>query len=253
MMPDFTGKTALITGGGVGIGRDTAIALAASGARVAVTYLSHEPDAEFREQVAATGGPLVVARLDVTQEAEIALKIPEVAEALGGRIDILVNNAGGLIGRVSIPEMEPEHWRRVIEVNLNSVFYVTRSVLPFMTSGWGRVINVSSLAGHNGGSDGSTPYASAKAGLFGFTRGLAKELAPRGITVNAVAPGLILGTPFHATFTPLLAQQEAISRIPLGRPGTPMDVAGCIAWLSSDSSSFVTGSVIDINGGQYFR
>jgi len=249
---DLSGKTALITGGGIGIGRASAVALAQAGARVAVTYLSHPPEKEFLADIQATGHPLTAEQMDATDDTEVTRVFERIAGTLGS-VDILVNNAGGLLRRVDIADMKTDFWHQVIDVNLSSAFYCTRTVLPFMNNGWGRVINVASLAGHNGGSNGSTAYATAKAGMFGLTRGLAKELAPKGITVNAVAPGLILDTPFHETFTPPPAQQEAIGRIALGRAGFPPDVAGSVVWLASDMAAFITGTIVDINGGQYFR
>jgi len=252
MALDLSGKTALVTGGGVGIGSATALALAQTGARVAVTYLSHSPDTQLLAGVEAAGHPLLVEQLDATNENQVTEVFGRIAAELGS-VDILVNNAGGLLARTDIAQMESKFWHQVIDVNLSSAFYCSRAVLPFMGTSWGRIINIASLAGHNGGANGSTAYATAKAGMFGLTRGLAKELAPRGITVTAVAPGLILDTPFHETFTPPAAQQKSIESIALGRAGTPPDVAGSVVWLASDMASFVTGTVVDINGGQYFR
>ena len=144
------------------------------------------------------------------------------------------------------------HWDHVLELNLTSVFSCTRVALPYIPEG-GRIVNISSLAAHNGGGQGSAAYSAAKAGVNGFTRSLAKELGPRRITVNAISPGLILDTPFHQTFTPEADQQLAIKATPLGRAGKPSDVAGAVLFLVSESGSFCTGVVIDLNGGTYFR
>jgi 3-oxoacyl-[acyl-carrier protein] reductase len=169
-----------------------------------------------------------------------------------GKLDILVNNVGGLVKRSPISEMPFELWKEVIAVNLDSAFLITHYLLPILSRGNGRIINIASLAGRNGGHPGATAYAAAKAALFGFTRGLSKELAPEGITVNALAPGFIEGTPFHDTFTTAESKRVSISTIPVGRAGAPNDVASAALWLASDSAAFVTGTVIDINGGQYF-
>jgi 3-oxoacyl-[acyl-carrier protein] reductase len=250
MTSELTGATALVTGGGVGIGRQIALRLAGAGARVAVTYRTHEPDDEL---VGVLGGSdAVLLPLDATSEAEVA----EVAGGLGdrfGTLDVLVNNAGGLVQRATLPDLDFELWRTVMAVNVDSTYLVTRALLPRMTRGRGRIINIGSLAGHNGGGPGAAAYATAKAAIAGFTRALAREVAADGITVNAIAPGFIEATPFHDTFTSAEARAATLAAIPVGRAGTPDDVAAAVHWLASADSGFVTGSVVDINGGQYLR
>ncbi len=247
---NLRGRTAIVTGGNLGIGRAIALALARAGAQVAITFFDHaEPAAETAR---ALGKDCPCVHLDATDSAEVNRVFAQVAQDLGGHIDILVNNAGHLVGRVPVAEMPDAFWRQVIDVNMTSAFYCARAVIPFMHTGWGRIVNQSSLAGRDGGGAGAVAYAAAKAGVAGLTRGLAKELAAKGVTVNAVAPGLILGTPFHATFTEPKVQQAIISKIPVGRAGTPDDVANAVLYLASDLAAFVTGEVIEINGGVWF-
>ena len=244
------GKTALVTGGVSGIGRAISLALARCGADIAITYF-HQ-DNETRNEIRAMGRKASSLYLDATNSAEVNQVFAQAAQALGGHIDILVNNAGHLVGRVPIAEMSDEHWHKVVNVNLSSAFYCARAVLSYMNTGWGRIVNSSSLAARDGGGSGAAAYAAAKAGILGLTRGLAKELAPRGITVNAVAPGFIAGTAFHDTFTPKETQEALVSRIPLKRSGTPDDVAGAVLYFCSELASFVTGEVAEINGGIWF-
>jgi 3-oxoacyl-[acyl-carrier protein] reductase len=247
---DLHGKKAVVTGAGIGIGRAIALALAGGGAEVAITFWSHPEEANQTSQAINRAGPCL--QLDATDSTQVNSVFSRISQAFRGNIDILVNNAGHLVGRVPIADMTDEHWRQVIDVNLTSTFYCSRAVIPYMNRGWGRIVNMSSLAGHDGGGAGAAAYAAAKAGIIAFTRGLAKELAPKGVTVNAVAPGLILGTPLHGTFTKPEAQQAAIARIPLSRAGSPDDVAGAVVYLASDLAAFVTGEIIEINGGVWF-
>jgi 3-oxoacyl-[acyl-carrier protein] reductase len=251
MQIDLSGKTALVTGGNVGIGRAIAIALAEAGADVAVTYLTHS-GTDTAQAIQALGRRGLAVQMDATDSGDVNRTVAESAERLGGRIDILVNNAGGLISRLSIAEMSDEHWRRVLDVNVTSAFYCVRAALPYMTAGWGRIVNNGSVAGHHGGGAGAVAYATAKGAIHTFTRGLAKELAPRGITVNAIAPGFIVETPFHATFTPEDAQTAIVAQTPLKRAGLPSDVAGAVLYLVSHLAAFITGEIVEVNGGAWF-
>lgn len=246
------GRVAVVTGGGVGIGYAIARSLAGAGARVVVTYRTHEPDADALAALVPLGGetPLAYA-LDVTDESAIEAFVRDLEREVGA-IDILVNNAGGLVQRSTIEEMPFSLWREVQALNVDSVFLMTHHLLGLMREGHGRVITLSSLAGRNGGHPGATAYATAKAAIFGFTRGLAKELSPRGITVNALAPGFIEATPFHATFTSDDSKRATLETIPAGRAGLPEDVASAALWLAGDGGAFVSGTVVDINGAQYF-
>lgn len=250
MGSELNGRRALVTGGGIGIGSAVALALAEAGADVAITYRSHDGQ-QVADQIAALGRRTAALELDATDGGRVDVVVADAIEALGGPIDILVNNAGGLIGRATIAEMSDEHWHQVIDVNLYSAFAVSRAVLREMPEG-GRIINISSVAGRNGGGPGAVAYGAAKAGMHGLTWGLAKEVGSRGITVNAVAPGLILDTPFHPAFTPEEAQQATIASTPLRRAGRPGDVAGAVLHLASEAGSFSTGTIIDLNGGTWF-
>lgn len=247
---DLTGKTALVTGSAVGIGAAVALALARAGADLAITY--HGSDATSTgEQISALGRRCAAYALDATDRSNVETVMERAAKRFGGKIDILVNNAGGLVSRTPIAEMSDEHWHKVIDLNLTSCFLCSREALTYMPDD-GRIVNITSLAGRNGGGNGAAAYAAAKAGMHGLTRGMAKELGPRGITVNAVAPGQILDTPFHPAHTPEADQQAAIAASPLRRAGLPPDVAGAVLYLVSPLGGFCTGSVIDLNGGAYF-
>jgi 3-oxoacyl-[acyl-carrier protein] reductase len=247
------GKTALVTGGNIGIGRAVSLSLARCGADVALTYYAHRSHGE--QTVAAIeqmGRHAIAFQLDATNSEQVNTVVAQAAQSLGGHIDILMNNAGHLVGRAAIADMTDDHWFKTINVNLTSTFFCTRAVLPYMNSGWGRIINMSSLAARNGGGNGATAYAASKAAVIAFTRGLCKEVADKGITVNAVAPGLILETPFHETFTSENVIESVISSTPLKRAGTPEDVANAVLYFVTHLGSFITGEIMDINGGAYF-
>lgn len=250
---DLTGRTAFVTGGNLGIGRAIALSLARCGVDVALSYYSHKQEGEQTvRDIEKMGRKAFAFQLDATNSAQVKEVVDQVAQALGGHIDILMNNAGHLVKRSPIADMTDEHWFTTMNVNVTSTFFCTRAVLPYMNTGWGRIVNMSSLAARNGGGNGATAYAAAKGAIIAFTRGLCKEVADQGITVNAVAPGLILDTPFHETFNTDAGIQGAINGTPLKRGGTPDDVAGAILYFVSELGSFITGEIIEINGGLYF-
>lgn len=249
------GRRALVTGGGSGIGRAIALRLAQAGADVVVHYgTSADQAAETAKAIEALGRRALAVAADVLDPAATASLVDQAAQFTGGQLDVLVNNAGHLVGRCPIETMTDEHWHRVIDVNVTSTFQVCRAAIPLLRAGTdAAVVNIGSVAGHNGGGPGSVAYATAKAAVHGFTRGLAKELAPDRIRVNAVAPGFIGRTAFHDTFTPPEARQAIVGGVPLGREGTPDDVADAVVFLASAAASYLTGVTLDINGGMLFR
>ena len=239
-------RVALVTGSSRGIGRAIAVALASGGARVAVNF-NHDADAakETLSLVEAAGSEGVCVQADVSNSSDVKRCFDEVEEAIGP-VEILVNNAGaradGLVLRMS-----DEAWDEVIGVNLFGTFACTRRALgPMIGARWGRIVNVASVAGLRG-SPGQANYAAAKEGIVAFTKTVAREIAGRGVTVNAVAPGLI-DTDLTAGLTE--SQRKALlSQVPQGKAGTPDDVAGLVSWLCAEEAGFVTGSVFVTDGG----
>ena len=252
-MSDLTNKVALVTGGARDIGRAVSVRLAELGASVVVNYRSNQLEAEetVRQiEVKAGKGKAVAVKGDVTSSDEILNMVKSATSSFGGNIDILVNVAGGLVARKTVLEMEETFWDEVIALNLKSVFLVTKAVLPHMPDG-GVIVNLSSQAGRDGGGPGASAYAAAKAGVANYSRALAKELAPRKIRVNTVSPGMI-ATKFHDTFTKPEVRERVASMTPLGREGTPEEVAELTAFLASPKSSFINGESVEINGGIFF-
>jgi 3-oxoacyl-[acyl-carrier protein] reductase len=247
MGSDLDGRTALITGAGRGIGRATAVRLAREGARIAINYKGNEQAAaEAKRLVEHVGGEAALIQGDVSVDGQ-AEEIVKAALAFGsGRLDILVNNAGITRDNLLI-RMSAKEWDEVIDLNLRGSFLVTKAAMrPMMKQRAGRIVNVSSVAGVAGNA-GQANYASAKAGLIGFTRTVAREMASRNITCNAVAPGFV---PTDLTSSLLKQMEDTIlKQIPLGRFGTVEDVANAIAFLVSDEASYITGQVLVVDGG----
>jgi 3-oxoacyl-[acyl-carrier protein] reductase len=255
-MPTYTdlkGKVVFVTGASSGIGAATARLFASLGARVAIGFHHNKKGAlELMESITAAGGTAVAAVGDFRKVSEIRAVIDQVVKEFGP-IDVLVNNAGSLVKRAPIRELTEELWNDVISLNLKSAVFASKAVAPSMIERrTGAIVNVVSIAAHNGGGLGAGTYATAKAGLISFTKSLAKELAPHGIRVNAVSPGVI-DTPFHEVFSTPEMMATFVKAIPLGRVGTPQEVASVIAFLASDAAGYVVGETIEINGGQLMR
>ncbi len=246
------GKTAIVTGSIQGIGFLTAKTLAEAGANVVINnHRDPETLEERAEEIRKAGGRCKAVVADCTNKEEIK-KLVDTALEWGGSIDILVNNAGGLIKRVPVAEFNEEHFQTVFDVNLKSAFMVTSAVIPHITkNGWGRIINLSSQAAHDGGGPGAAAYAAAKGGIWTFTKGVIKEVSSSGVTVNAVSPGFIAGTDFHNTFTSMEVHEKVKGMIPLKRLGAPEDIANVILFLASDLGGYVNGQSIQVNGGLY--
>jgi len=253
-MNGLSGRVALVTGGGIGIGRAAALALARDGADVAVHCHAHDAEArEAAKAIEALGRRALVLRGDLTKSDEVVRIVSETESRLGP-IDVLVNNAGGILGRHALVDMPEAFFHDVMNVNVLSTFLCCQAVARGMIARRrGAIVNMASLAAHNGGGPGASVYAASKAAVITLTKAWAKELAPHGIRVNAVAPGLIGGTPFHRDFTAPEAFAAAIKSIPLGRAGEPEDVGDVIAFLAGNGSAFLAGETIEINGGMYTR
>jgi 3-oxoacyl-[acyl-carrier protein] reductase len=246
----FSEEVAWVTGSSTGIGAASAVALARQGCRVAVHYNRSEDEArEVMEQITASGGDAMLVGGDVSDAGEVERMAREVEDRYG-RLDVLVNNAGSLIERRSFSEMTEDLWDRVMSVNLKSVFLCSKAVLPMMKrQGSGRIINMTSVAARTGGGPGSAAYASAKGGVSTLTRAMAKDLVSDNILVNGVAPGVIT-TPFHDRFTPPDVRENMAAAIPMGREGTPEEVAGAVLFLASPWADYLVGEIIEVNGGQ---
>ena len=243
---NFNGQTALITGAGRGIGKTIAVKLAESGLDIAIADMNPVSDDVLRE-IEEYGTKCLAFQLDVTDVKSVNSVVKKIIDETGG-IHILVNNAGITQDNLFM-RMKPEQWSQVIDVNLNGVFHVTKAVIRTMVKQHsGRIINISSVVGFSG-NPGQVNYSSTKSGLIGFTKSLSREVGTRGITVNAVAPGFI-----NTAMTQALneSQQQAIlSQIPLGRMGEAEDIANAVAFLASEEASYITGTVLHVNGGMY--
>ncbi|WP_322816480.1 3-oxoacyl-[acyl-carrier-protein] reductase [Chloroflexus sp.] len=246
MLLDLSGRVAIVTGGSRGIGRATAERLAGSGAAVVVNYRGNAAAAEATvAAITAAGGTAIVVQGDVSQPADVEQMVKTTLERFG-RIDILVNNAG-ITRDTLLLRMKESDFDEVIATNLRGVFLCTRAVLrPMTKQRFGRIINITSVVGLTG-NVGQANYAAAKAGILGFTKSTAREMASRGITVNAIAPGFI-----ETEMTEALneeARKAILATIPLGRFGQPAEVAGLVCFLASDAGAYISGQTLTIDGG----
>jgi 3-oxoacyl-[acyl-carrier protein] reductase len=246
-MVGLTGRIALVTGASQGIGRACALELARAGATVALAARNEGKLVEAVAQIEAAGGKAAAFTLDIASEDSIKACAKAVLDRFG-KVEVLVNNAGitrdGLMLR-----MKRADWDDVLNTNLTGTFLLTQALLSAMLKNrWGRVVNVSSVVGRTGQA-GQVNYAASKAGLIGFTRAMAREVASRGVTVNAVAPGYI-----ETPMTSVLDEKQRtamLAGIPLGRPGTDLEIAQSVAFLASDAAAYITGHVLDVNGGMF--
>ncbi len=244
-MADLKGHVALVTGASQGIGRACALTLAQSGAAVALCARNEQKLNEVAAEIASAGGQAAVFRMDVGNEEEIK-SAAKAALAHFGKVDILVNNAGITKDQL-LMRMKRADWDAVLNTNLTAAFLLTQQVISSMLKArWGRIINITSIFGQMG-QVGQANYSASKAGLIGLTMSMAREFASRSITVNAVAPGYI-ETPMTAVLAPEL-KEAVLKMIPLGRVGTDTDVANAVRFLASDDAGYITGHVLDVNGG----
>ena len=246
------GKNVLVTAGAQGIGESITKHFIDSGANVSIHYFSSTDTANQLVEYATNKGQKAIAISgDLTNEAD-AIAVVEKTVASFGCLDILINNAGSLVARRLLGELEADFWYKVMDINLTSMQFVTRAAAPYLAKNENSsIVNLASLAGRKGGHPGSLAYATSKGAILTYTRALSTELGPEGIRVNAVAPGLILGTSFHNTHTTKESADRTTAGIPILRAGNAADVARAVLYLASEYDGFITGATLDINGGVY--
>lgn len=246
-MTGFEGRIAVVTAAGSGIGRATALRLAREGAAVACVDLKPEAAEATHRRVAEAGGKALAIPCDAQEGSQVTAMVERVLETWG-RVDILVNGVGGGQRAASILDISEEAWERMLRFNLTTAFLCCKAVLPAMLQqGYGRIINIASIAGRSMSTFQGAHYTAAKAGVLGLTRHLARDVAGRGITVNAVAPGPIGTERVLSSFSPE-ERERVTGRSPMGRLGTPEEVAAAVAFLASAEASFVSGATLDVNG-----
>jgi NAD(P)-dependent dehydrogenase (short-subunit alcohol dehydrogenase family) len=250
MYADLKGKVVLVTGASTGIGQEVAKKFAQQQAKVVVNYFSNEQKAQnLVKAIEEQGGEAIAVRADVTNRESVN-ELIEKTVAHFGRLDVLINNAGSMVSRVPFEQLTEDVWNNVYDINVKSIYYVTQAALPHLKeSENATIVNVASVAGRNGGGPGAIHYASAKGAVITLTKGMAKEFIPYGIRVNGVNPGVI-GTPFHEKFSPANVFEGFKNSIPVGREGTPAEVANIITFLATQEASYLYGEIIEINGAQ---
>ncbi|HVY05373.1 MAG TPA: SDR family oxidoreductase [Burkholderiales bacterium] len=251
-MHKLAGKKVLVTAGAQGIGLAISERMIEAGAHLAVHYHSSATSAQaLVTKAQARGLKACAVGADLTKQSEAQRLLQEVDRQLGG-LDALVNNAGSLIARRTLETVDEAFWREVLDVNVTSMLWVTQAALPLLCRNpQSSIVNMASLAGRKGGHAGSLVYSTAKGAILTWTRSLCAELGARGVRVNAVAPGLILGTAFHNTHTSDASAKATIAAIPLARAGAADDVARAVVYLASEYDGFITGATLDVNGGIY--
>lgn len=249
-METFDGQVVMVTGGATGLGAAMVERFALLGADVACCYhKSHTAAKALAAKLRECGKEILLVQVDVADGAQVRSAVAAIAEHFGRSVSILINNAGDNINPAPIDEMTEETWDRVIGINLKGAFLCAKYCIPAMKAAKaGRVINITSISGRSGGGPGGAHYAASKGGLESFTRALAKELAPYGVTANGIAPGVVY-TPLHERTNTPESLERLRQNIPLLRLGVPMDVAGIAAFLASTDASYVTGEIIAVNGG----
>ena len=250
-MVDLHGEIALVTGAGTGLGKAIAIELSRCGADVIVAYRSSRTEAEqVADEIRNNGCRAIAIQGDVTDENQVIHLVEESCKFGNGHIDILINNAGTILGSYPIKETSRVVWDKTFATNMTSTFLMCKYVVPIREKQKrGRIVNMSSVAAHNGGGKGTIPYAATKAAIRAFTKGLAKETAPE-ILVNCIAPGIIT-TKIHQAYMNEEGRKNNLSRIPLRREGEPLDIAGAVIYLVSQYAKYITGETIEVNGGMY--
>ncbi|MDC6352205.1 SDR family oxidoreductase [Zeaxanthinibacter sp. PT1] len=252
MKDKLIGKNVLVTAGAQGIGAAITKHFIDYGANVAIHYFSSAETAnQLCEYAASKGHNAIALSGDLTREADANGLVESTVKAFRG-LDILINNAGSLVARKVLSEMEADFWHKVMDINMTSMMFVTRAAAPHLAKNdHSSIVNLASLAGRKGGHPGSLVYSTSKGAILTFTRALSTELGGQGIRVNAVAPGLILGTSFHNTHTTKESAVATTASIPIQRAGNAEDVARAVVYLASEYDGFITGATLDINGGVY--